>query len=90
MQFRTILFDLDGTLTDPGVGITNSVRYALFKYGITIEKREELYSFIGPPLVDSFMKYYGFSHDKAKEAVGFYREYFKDKGIFENVVYPVI
>jgi len=84
-----ILFDLDGTLTDPGMGITNSVMYALRKYGIE-EKREALYRFIGPPLKLSFMKYYSFSEERSEEAVVFYREYFKDKGIFENTVYPDI
>lgn len=83
-----VLFDLDGTLTDPGEGITNSVMYALGKYGITVKRREELYKFIGPPLADSFMNYYGFSREQSEEAIKFYREYFKDRGIFENKVYP--
>ena len=61
MMYDTVLFDLDGTLTDPGEGITNSVSYALRKYGIEVTDRRELYKFIGPPLVDSFMKYYDFS-----------------------------
>ncbi len=83
-----ILFDLDGTLTDPGEGITNSVAYALSKYGMEVSDRKALYSFIGPPLVDSFMKFYGFSEEGAKEAVSVYREYFRDRGIFENLLYP--
>ena len=86
-MFDTILFDLDGTLTDPGEGITNSVAYALRKYGIEVSDRSELYKFIGPPLKDSFMKYYGFDEDKAEEAIAYYREYFRDTGIFENRVY---
>ncbi len=86
-QYQTILFDLDGTLTDPGVGITKSVEYALNRYGITVNDRSELYPFIGPPLVDSFMKYYGFSKKKAFEAVDVYREYFRETGLFENEVY---
>ena len=57
-MYDILLFDLDGTLTDPGEGITNSVAYALNKFGITVEYRKELYNFIGPPLIDSFMKYY--------------------------------
>ena len=52
MKYSYCLFDLDGTLTDPGIGITNSVMHALKKYGIEVEDRRELYSFIGPPLVD--------------------------------------
>ena len=86
-MFDIVLFDLDGTLTDPGEGITNSVAYALKKYGIEVSDRSELYKFIGPPLKDSFMKYYGFNEDKAEQAIAFYREYFRDKGIFENRVY---
>lgn len=84
------LFDLDGTLTDPGTGITNSVAYALAQYGIQVEDRTVLYPFIGPPLRESFMKFYGFSEEKAEEAVWKYREYFSDKGLFENEVYPGI
>ena len=68
-----ILFDLDGTLTDPVSGITRSVQYALGKFGIEAELGE-LKKFIGPPLYDSFMEYYGFSHEKAVEAVKYYRE----------------
>lgn len=86
-MINTVLFDLDGTLTDPGEGITNSVAYALEKYGIEVSDKRELYKFIGPPLKDSFMKYYGFSEEKAEEAIVYYREYFRDKGIFENKVY---
>ncbi len=87
---RVILFDLDGTLTDPGLGITNSVMYALNKFGIKVEDRSELYKFIGPPLLNSFMGFYGFDENKANKAVEYYREYFRDKGIFENVVYDGI
>jgi len=89
MKYQHIIFDLDGTLTDSGPGIRNAVRHALKKYGIE-EKREALYRFIGPPLKLSFMKYYSFSEERSEEAVVFYREYFKDKGIFENTVYPDI
>lgn len=79
-MFKTILFDLDGTLTDPAEGITNSVAYALERYGIKVENRKSLYTFIGPPLNDSFMKYYGFSAEKAMDAIMVYREYFREKG----------
>ena len=65
-MFDIVLFDLDGTLTDPGEGITNSVAYALKKYDIEVTDKRELYKFIGPPLKDSFMKYYGFSGKKLK------------------------
>ena len=86
-MYSNILFDLDGTLTDPGVGITNSVAYALKKYGIEVDDRSCLYKFIGPPLKDSFERYYGFSEKDSLKAVDYYREYFRDKGIFENEIY---
>ena len=86
-MYHSILFDLDGTLTDPAEGITNSVMYALKQYGIEENDRTKLYSFIGPPLVDSFMEKYGFSEEKAREATVYFREYFREKGIFENVPY---
>ena len=89
-SYSYLFFDLDGTLTDPGEGITNSVAYALEKFGISVADRAELYPFIGPPLIDSFMKLYGFSHEKAKLAVAYYREYFHDRGIFENRLYDGI
>lgn len=86
---KAVLFDLDGTLTDPSTGITNSVMYALRHYGISAE-REALLRFIGPPLTDSFERFYSFSHEQAVEAVEVYREYFRGKGIFENTIYPGI
>ena len=86
-MYHVVLFDLDGTLTDPGEGITNSVAYALKKYGIGVSDKRELYKFIGPPLHESFEMYYNFSKDQAKEAVEYYREYYRETGIFENFVY---
>lgn len=88
--YKYALFDLDGTLTDPGEGITRSVQYALAKFGIAVEDRSELYCFIGPPLHESFEKYYGFSTEDAFRCVDAYREYFAVKGIFENKVYEGI
>ncbi len=85
--YDTVLFDLDGTLTDPGLGITNSVAYALSKWGIKVNDRAELYKFIGPPLLDAFSEYYGFSESDSELALKYYREYFSDKGLFENEVY---
>ena len=90
MSYRYCLFDLDGTLTDPGVGITNSVMHALRKFGISVPDRSELYSFIGPPLGESFRKQYGFSEEQSRQAVEYYREYFRAGGIFENTVYDGI
>lgn len=68
-MYNTVLFDLDGTLTDPGIGITNSVIYALERFGIEVEERSSRYRFIGPPLRDSFMEFYGFDEEKAEQAV---------------------
>lgn len=87
---KYIFFDLDGTLTDPAVGITNSVMYALDKFGIHVSERSDLYKFIGPPLIEAFMQYYGFTAEKAKLAVTYYREYFSGNGIFENGMYDGI
>lgn len=89
-KYDVVLFDLDGTLTDPGMGITNSVMHALKKYGIEVEDRKTLYKFIGPPLIESFEKYYGFSHEEAVKSVDYYREYYRDRGIYENTVYDGI
>ena len=86
-SYKYILFDLDGTLTDPKEGITKSVAYALEYYGIHVEDLDSLCKFIGPPLKDSFVKYYGFEDAKAEEAVEKYREYFKPYGVYENKVY---
>ena len=90
MSAEYVLFDLDGTLTDPGLGITNSVAHALAHFGITVTDRTQLYRFIGPPLMDSFVEYYGFTEEQAVEAVKVYREYFADRGWAENTVYEGI
>ncbi len=86
MNYKYIAFDLDGTLTDPAEGITNSVAYALSKFGIKVSDKKTLSCFIGPPLIGAFMEYYGFSKENAEKALGYYREYFAPKGIFENAV----
>jgi len=84
------LFDLDGTLTDPKEGITKSVRHALNHYGIQVDDLDNLTPFIGPPLTDSYKKYYGFSDEQAWEGVLVYREYFSERGWHENKEYPGI
>lgn len=89
-MYDIVLFDLDGTLTESAPGITNSVAYALEHYNIRVEEKSNLNVFVGPPLIDSFMKYYNFSKEKAEEAVLVYREYFSTKGLFENAVYDGI
>lgn len=89
-KYKHILFDLDGTLTDSAEGITKSVEYALGKFGVKVADLNELRRFVGPPLVDAFMNFYGFSEDDAKAATEYYRERFRVKGIFENAVYDGI
>lgn len=84
---KAILFDLDGTLIDSSEGITRSAQYALAHFGIEEPDLEKLYFFIGPPLVDTFMERYGFSKEKAVEAVAVYRERYQDIGIFECSLY---
>lgn len=85
-----LLFDLDGTLTDPFIGITRSVQHALKYYGIIENDLGRLAPFIGPPLIDSFRETYHFSEEQAEEAVSYYREYFAERGWRENKVYPGI
>ncbi|NDI33946.1 HAD family hydrolase [Chengkuizengella sediminis] len=87
MNYNIILFDLDGTLTDPKIGITKSIQYALAKFDIDVKDLNKLEPFIGPPLHESFMEYYSFDKIRAKEAVAYYREYFSEKGLYENKVY---
>ena len=85
-----LLFDLDGTLTDPKEGIINSIHYALKKKGIVEKHPEELLSFIGPPLHLSFKNRYHLNTEKAFEMLHIFREYFAEKGIFENSLYSGI
>lgn len=89
-KYKVILFDLDGTLSDPKVGITKSVQYALQKMDIIEPDIDKLECFIGPPLKDSFAEYYGFDEVKTEEAINFYRERFKKTGMFENELYSNI
>lgn len=89
-EYKIILFDLDGTLSDPKVGITKSVQYALEKLDIIEPNLDKLECFIGPPLQVSFAEYYGFSEGKSQKAIDFYRERFTQKGMFENELYPNI
>lgn len=89
-MMKYVLFDLDGTITDPKTGITKSVQYALKKFGIEVTDLDSLCPFIGPPLYKSFEEFYGFSHEQAMQAVDEYRVYYNDTGIFECTVYEGI
>lgn len=84
---KNILFDLDGTITDPFLGITKAVAYSLNSFDIRINGLDELTVFIGPPLDESFQKYYGMNEEKSWQAVEKYREYYSQIGLFENEVY---
>lgn len=84
---KYVFFDLDGTLTDPFRGITNSVIYALEKMGYPHGTNEDYRLFIGPPLRESFRIKCGMTVDEAEHALALYREYFSPIGIFENRVY---
>ena len=89
-NYDLILFDLDGTLTDSGEGITKSVQYALAKFGIDEPNLNNLTKFIGPPLIDSFMKYYGFSQEEAILVRGAFSERYQPIGWKENKPYDGI
>jgi len=85
-----ILFDLDGTVTDPKEGITKAVQHALRSLGVAADNLDELTKFIGPPLQQSFQEFYGFDAATAAIAVDKYREYYGPQGIFECLLYPGI
>ena len=87
---KYILFDLDGTVTNPQEGIKNSVKYALEYFGIHTEDNSTLNKYIGPPLRQSFMEYAGLSEEQSHIGMIKYREYFGPKGIYENEVYKGI
>ena len=89
-QAEYLFIDLDGTLTDPSEGITRGVMYALERFGIHEDDPGKLYPFIGPPLYDSFMHYYGFDLATAYKAIEYFQEYYSKQGMYENVPYPGI
>ena len=87
MKYTTVLFDLDGTLVDSGIGVTNSVAYAMKKFGMTPPERQELFKFIGPPLTQSFREFCGFDEENTTLAIKYYREYYSETGILECTMY---
>lgn len=88
-ECKYVLFDLDGTLSDPGEGIIGSLIHALKHFGIDGDP-QLLRSFIGPPLVDSFQLHFGFDTEQTAEAIRLYRAHFHEHGLFKNVIYPGI
>lgn len=90
MPWQTVFFDLDGTLTNSAPGITNSIIYARKKWGLEAGTNADYYHFIGPPMPQSYEQFWGFSHEDAVRFLQDYREYFADRGLFENEVYPGI
>lgn len=90
MKYQYIFFDLDGTLTDSGIGISNSVKYALRKLGYPVEEERVMTEFVGPPLWKSFHMFCDMTKEEAEHAVDVYREYFSVTGLFENEVYDGI
>lgn len=82
-----ILFDFDGTIADTGEGITKGVAYALRQFGIDVPDLSVLHAFVGPPLDDSFQRFYGLSKEQAVQARGHYHDYYSDKGLLQSTVY---
>ena len=87
MKYNIAIFDLDGTITDSGTGIINSIRYALEKYGLPVPEEKVLRTFIGPPLKEQFQAVCGLNEEESARMVDAYREYYTEKGIFEKSVY---
>ncbi len=90
VKYKIILFDLDGTLSDPKEGITKSIQYALEKLNIFDADLDILDYFIGPPLQESFAKYYAMDDEQIQKAIRYYRDRFLEKGMYENILYPDI
>ena len=89
MNCKSVIFDLDGTLTDSGEGITKCVRLALEHFGIPVKNLDDLRFFVGPPLRDSFVKA-GVPEDKVEDAIAVYRSRYTNVGLFENTPYSGI
>lgn len=85
-MYQNLLFDLDGTLTNPKEGITRSVQHALRHFGIEVADPDTLTPYIGPPLIPSFMEFHGLTQEQALEALQVYRQRFSTVGLFENEV----
>ncbi len=89
-EYRVIMFDLDGTLTDSGRAITSSVEFALSHFGITDQPREKLQTFIGPSLYDSFVREYGMNDEDCNKAVALYRSIYEKERMYDVDIYDGI
>lgn len=87
MKQKVILFDLDGTITDPKIGITKSFQYALQHFGIQVDNLDALEPVIGPPLKKSFSEFYHLPEEQIESAIEKYRERFSTVGLYENEIY---
>jgi phosphoglycolate phosphatase len=90
VRYHSVLFDLDGTLTDPRIGITRCVQLALARCGIEVADPDTLTPYIGPPLLESFDRIHGLDRERGLVAIGHYRERFAEVGWRENELYPGI
>ena len=84
---KNILFDLDGTIINPKEGIFNSIKHSLVQLNLPIPSDKEMEKFIGPPLIDSYSKYFNLPQEEAIKAVNFYRDFYIKKGIHQNLLY---
>ncbi|OZV23889.1 phosphoglycolate phosphatase [Streptococcus sobrinus] len=87
-NYQTIIFDLDGTLTDSQTGIINSLTYAFKQMGLPLPAQSQLKKFIGPPLSQSFQDFCGLNDIETQKTISYYRQYFADKGWKENQLLP--
>lgn len=86
-MINTVFFDLDGTLSNSFEGISGGILYALERLNVPAPPRDSLKSFLGPPLLDEFKRRFDMDDDTSREAVRLYREYYPQKGIYEQ--YPI-
>jgi len=83
-----ILFDLDGTITDSAPGITSSLAWMFERLDLPVPSPEALLGYVGPPLLDSFRDFAGFSESEAWDALTLYRSHYLDRGLYDSSVYP--
>lgn len=86
-KYRSVFFDLDGTVTDSGEGCMNGVRYMFKSIGYEDYDGKKLKGFLGPAVKKHLIREYGFSEGQAEEAYAYYKDYYINKGIYENKLY---